>query len=200
MGPGRRWASRAPCPRAGGVGFQPAHAHRAPIPRRPGRRSTRHGEAGSAVSSPHPPQGPGAAWASALPSSQLDRTLRAWAGAAGKPEFRRSNAPLLGLAGEGRAARLGPDPHGGWHRPQGPPCSRVGAPTLAVAAPGWGPSTGLAGARAPSGGRTAQQAATGPGSRCGAPSSTGRSPAGRRRRPSGPAGTLCRRRTAGGWS
>lgn len=145
------------------------------------------------------PRGGGAAWASALPSSQLDRTLGAGGGAAGKPEFRRLNDPLLGLAGEGRAARLGPDPHGGWHRPQGPPC-RGGGTHPGCGRSGWGPSTGLAGARAPSGGRTVQQAATGPGSRCGAPSSTGRSPAGRRRRPSGPAGTLCRRRTAGGWS
>lgn len=55
-----------------------------------------------------------------------------------------------------------------------------------------------AGPRTPSADSTERWAATGPGWWRGVPSSRGRSPAGPRRRPSRPAGTLCRRWTAGG--
>lgn len=61
-----------------------------------------------------------------------------------------------------------------------------------------GPPTGLAGLRSPSGGRTVQQAVTGPGSGSDGPSSTGYSPGDQRRPPSQPPGTLCLRWTVGG--
>lgn len=57
----------------------------------------------------------------------------------------------------------------------------------------YSPPTDLAGLRSPSGGRTAQQAVTGPGSWSDGPSSTGYSPEDQRRQPSQPPGTLCLR-------
>lgn len=98
------------------------------------------------------------------------------------------NNSLFGWVG--RAGEAGPGPHGGGiQEPLG-----AGLRPPAGAAP---PICG-AGPRTPSAGSTGRRAGPGPGWRRGAPSSTGRSPAGPGRRLSRPAGTLCRRRTAGG--
>lgn len=126
---------------------------------------------------------------------------------AGKPALRELIFFIWVGWAWGRQGKPGLGPHRGWlgcvctqGHPQTGVSSSSGAPDTMQRsrAPGavsslHGPPTDLAGLRSPSGGRTARQAVTGPGSWFDGPSSTGYSPADQRRRPSQLPGTLCLR-------
>lgn len=113
-----------------------------------------------------------------LSSEQLNISLFGWVGRAGEAGHRPHGGGIQKLLG-------------GWPAPYSwcSPSDLVALLVLPICS---------AGLRTLSAGSTGWQAGTGPGWRCGAPSNTGRSPAGPGGRLSQPAGTLCPRWMAGG--